>query len=195
METPITINEDQVRRNALNSKSNPRQTIYGEATQTLNPLTGNPYADGMFMPESEIRDIERSLKTENPDMFYLNKHTFFGVLPNKKYFFVPQRTNEAIELQKALGRMEVREGVTHDYMFGMFLDEVEGLVDTYAKNPALTLDSITDVNGLNSALRAVEREKNPKKKYAEKGKLLNNYIIFEEFPLEERLYKKKYPLS
>lgn len=179
-EKSITIDADAARRMSLNAeRTHPRYdavlpTNSGEATQTLNPITGRPYAfyeSGIpFMSESEIVRVESMLKKRysSSDIFTYEKRSFLIENPGfiDKFIGKP-RTNDAIELQKALGRMEVREGNLHDYIYGQFLDEVERLADVYAENPALTLESITDVNGLNSALCSIEWQRRPKKDFGD----------------------------
>jgi len=163
-EQPIKIDADTARRVQLNAERNPRETIYGEATQTLNPITGRPYEDGTFAPACEIKrwmngeygDFQRrlNLKNENEEVSYF--------VPFDKPMF-KQRTNPEIGLQKALGRMEVREGRLPEGGYEFFLQELDRLADVYAQNPNLTLDSITDANGLNAAIGAIERERMPQK--------------------------------
>lgn len=145
-EQPITIDAETVRRVALNAEMNPRQTIYGKATQTTNPITGRPYETD-FIPQSELRRIKKdySLKERNSNMYI---KSLFSLLP---------KPNQIIELQKALGRMEVREGKLPELFYAQFLDDIYKLDNLYAQNPDLTLESITDVNGLNTALRAIRR--------------------------------------
>ncbi|MEK6897469.1 MAG: hypothetical protein AABW93_02985, partial [Nanoarchaeota archaeon] len=147
---PITIDSDTARRMGLNAERNPRATYdplrptnSGEATQTLNPITGRAYED-VFMPECERNRIKN-----NPGLKEWNANLYV----DKLLHFISQ-TSPAIELQKALGRMEVREGNLPEFFYEEFLEDIDKLTEIYAQNPFLTLESITDVNGLNAALRS-----------------------------------------
>jgi hypothetical protein len=164
IENAIQKLKDLMQVNVYELPSSQDPTIYGEATQHLNPITGKPYADGSFMPECEIRRIKNVF---HEDSFYERKGKYFSNSNLESNLEKPTRrhqtprTNETIELQKALGRMEAREA-GYDLFYELFLDEVDALADAYAKNPDLTLESITDVNGLNTAISVVERAKRPK---------------------------------
>jgi len=179
-EKPVTISAETVRRMALNAEANPRETVYGEATQTLNPLTGRAYADGRFMSEAEIVRIKNipiyhPFKDENlSSIIYCSKDLNFPRF-KKKPRISQSRTNEEIKLQRVLGRMEVREGKLPDFVFGEFLDDVEKLTDLYAQNPDLTLDSITDVTGLNAAIWAMQRERVRAEEEKDLKTLITNY--------------------
>jgi len=62
-DSSITIDADTTRRIALNEQTNPRQTILGEATQTLNPIDGKPYIDSY----DSIRESEPSIWADTND--------------------------------------------------------------------------------------------------------------------------------
>ena len=104
---------------------------------------------------------------ENPtDTFYYDKENFMVPLKfgNRKYIgrSKPKRarmTNDTIELQKALGRMAVREGDLPECQYMEFVQDVYRLAELYDQNPTLTLESITDVNGLNAALGPFANER------------------------------------
>jgi len=153
-DSPIAIGTDTVRRMRLNAERNSRKTVCGEATQTLNPLTGRPYE---FILECERYPIKNIPTMEDVIKDYYLK---FPSLSRPK--LPRQTTNETTELQKALGRMEVRERKLSEFDYLAFVRDVRELAEAYAQNPALTLDSITDVNGLNTALWAIQRERKPK---------------------------------
>ena len=143
---PITIDADTARRLQLNAERTPRETVYVEATNTINPITGRRYEDQFFVPE---------LKSE-PIYDFSNIRLF-----DKKYMLSilnPPSITPFLQLQKALGMMGVRERDIPEFEYGMFLDDVKRLADVYAENPSLTLESITDGNGLNAALRKIERQ-------------------------------------
>src|SRR3990167_9158817 len=106
-EKPITIDADTARRMALNAERTPRETIYGEATQTLNPITGRPYEDdghsrvncgydGHFVPECELRRIKNIFH-----QFEERGEKYFSIIhsnldrPLKRQ--QAQRTNQTIE--------------------------------------------------------------------------------------------------
>lgn len=49
-----TIPDDGERRRVLNRERDPRKTVIGEATQTINPLTGRPYDDSGYLERQYI---------------------------------------------------------------------------------------------------------------------------------------------
>lgn len=153
-EEPIIIDAETARMIALNREMNPRETVYGEATNTINPITGRPYEDQYIV----IGEFSEKLMSS---FSYLNlkkdsgfkKISYIGDFP-KPTPKSPLRT-KTIELQKALGRIDVREGKidVRDYL--IFSSGVEALSRQYRETPGFTLDSITTVQGLNSALRGI----------------------------------------
>lgn len=161
---PITIDADTARRMTLNAERNPRETNYGESDLgvfSIDPFTGRPYADGEFITESESKGFERLLRFEHEDRRNETYHypgKWHDVRDMETPKFHKPRTNQEIELQKALGRMEVREGKLHDFVFGEFLDDLERLADLYSQ-PSFTLESITDPNGLNAAIGPFANER------------------------------------
>lgn len=184
---PITIDENTVRKMALNAETNPRKTIYGVATQTVNPLTGRPYEDGgkskansgydgNFYPQSELKRLELTLAKSHFDypgysnLDDINKERIFSGGSTKKEKSLKKREygNNEIELQKALGRMEVlrpslsfleERNEVWDFAFGRYLHTVDQLVDLYNSQPNLVLASITSLQGLERALEPFEIER------------------------------------
>jgi hypothetical protein len=152
-EKPITIDADAVRRMKMNAERNPRVTLMDmnmmfSVVNPINPVTGRPYEKG-FMLESERRRIKKDYSLNE-----LNSNKYI-----KSLFSLISQTTQTIELQKALGRMEVREGKLPELFYEQFLDDIDKLADLYAQSPDLTLESITDVNGLNTALRVIRRRR------------------------------------
>lgn len=186
---PIIIDADTARKMRLNRERNrpkydPTKPINsGEATQEINPLTGRVYGD-KFVVAEEIRGL------------YDKISSIEGLIKNKwdllsKYggHFSPE-TNQTIELQKALGRMEVREGITSLQKYMAFVYSVRRLVKLYQRTCGLTLDSITDVNGLNSALDSMECStilKNSFVDYFSMDLKLDKRNIIDFIPLKERI--------
>ena len=186
----MVVDAETVRRNQLNAEMNPRETIYNEATQTLNPFTGRPYADGKFMPKRELDTLKNVVYTSFPTKERTFHRGFSNIESNieKDLNSISRKSNsvnDEIELQKTLGRMGVREGVTSEIGFRHFLDDVEELTRTYAENPLLSLGSITDVNGLNAALGPIE--------FGEFGRYFTKNYIFEKPTPLKRADKKFYP--
>ena len=166
-EQPRTIDADTVRKMQLNAEINPRKTVYGEATQNINPLTGHRYEDH-FIPmcalgrvkniiSSGLHEEESFLYEDRPPKYHYNK---LSILPKQG-----PRTNQTIELQKTLGSMEVREGKLPEFLYEQFLDNLDRLAEIYTENPNLTLDSITSLSGLNAALGIIERKGKPEKNF------------------------------
>ncbi len=175
-EQPITIDAETVRRMQLNAGRSPRVALMDmnmmvSVVNPINPVTGRPYEKG-FMLESERRRIKKDygLKEWNSNMYI------------KSLFSLLSQLNQVIELQKALGRMEVREGKLPELFYEQFLDDIDKLADLYAQSPDLTLESITDVNGLNTALRAIRRGRffiEIERKEIERNNLKDNYYMAE----------------
>jgi|SRR3989344_8125457 len=153
MDKTITINADTVRMIALNREMNPRITVYGEATNTTNPVTGKAYEDHFVIKGEFDKLTDRPIYLENSgEKLHFTKISYFGDLP--KLASKSPSITQTIQLQKALGRMDVREGrvARKDYLD--FVQEVEWLSSKYRETPDLTLDSITSVTGLEAALFA-----------------------------------------
>ncbi|MBI2045640.1 hypothetical protein HYT23_06280 [Candidatus Pacearchaeota archaeon] len=167
-EETITIDADITREKALNREMNPREIVYGEATNTINPLTGRSYED-QFMIQAELERFMESYARVNSscgkkiDKVYLDKRNYYEdleemLLPRNLSLieggrkFKSPSTIPTIELQKALGRMEVREGRITEREYMEFVEDVDVLSKKYSETPGLTLESITSVDGLNSAL-------------------------------------------
>jgi hypothetical protein len=136
-------------------------TVYGEAIQTLNPLTGKAYVgDFRTLPGEIEKDFLYAYDPDHKKRIYFTD-TRKHILDRTPERVVPA-TNPEIELQKALGRMDVREGKLGglgEFAYLNFVNDVYVLARAYAQNPSLTLDSITDVNGLNIAIGAMQNER------------------------------------
>ena len=102
-----------------------------------------------------LDEEESFLYEDRPPKYHYNK---LSILPKQG-----PRTNQTIELQKALGSMEVREGKLPEFLYEQFLDNLDRLSEIYTENPNLTLDSITSLSGLNVALGIIERKGKPEK--------------------------------
>jgi len=190
----LVVDEDIVRRTALNRERTPVSrdvTVYGEATQTLNPLTGETYdfrnvplpydASLLFqLYEEQVNAEHQATSTVNPitgrDYSQeVEKAELSGELGSVRFVghdkvsylsvrkiifnsldFVPTPTTEAFELQRALGRMDVRDGklARADY------DAFSGALHRYAgrvSEAGLPLDVITDAAGVNNAVANQEK--------------------------------------
>ena len=140
----IPSTEDTQRRKQLNEQTNPRKTIYGEATQTLNPLTGKPY----------IENFVAGLDDADSDADYVS-NVLKEVFPNRPA--PKRRTSDFIECQKTLARMDVRENKMPSQDYIQALLDLKVLAKEFAKSPMLTIDSIKDAAGLDQALRLIDR--------------------------------------
>lgn len=79
--------------------------------------------------------------------------------PKKENVYYPEiKGSELIQLQRTLARMDSRDGKIDDITYAVFSENVDDLLQAYKISPLthLTIDSITDANGLDLALKAVE---------------------------------------
>jgi len=158
-----------------------------EATQTLNPITGRvkgpyemkPYED-KFTTATDVERMERILK-----------QNFYPIKPIEKVYIIDysdlleaketsteETSTEYLDFQKALARKEVRECRMSESQYAAFLDTLDELVAAYNESPDLTLRTIRDAEGLDLALRQIERRKE-----------LSKLMYVESYHIEP----KKYP--
>ena len=199
-----TANRLAILRDRTSSRQS-SETIYGEATNAINPTTGRDYSQEeqrVVLPGEFPFVISLEEKKENEsDYFSLNSI----ILDKDRYFsknifpqVVSAPTTEIFELHRALGRMDVKDKKLDRFEYHDFTHQLLSLSEKYFKTPGLTLDSITTTEGMNVALEAQERAYlRPKISFEEYSSLRQNQGLdlnepFCFFP-KKRLSEKHYP--
>ena len=121
---------DHENRRRILESVNPRVTIMKEATNNTNPITKRNY--------TEDDNTEIGIRRLYSNVIYID-------------------SSGLIECQKALARMELRDNRLGIYEHGRFIDTLSKLISDYNK-ARLTLSSITDASGLDSALSATDNK-------------------------------------
>lgn len=189
---------DTQNRKQILEQMNPRKTVMDEATQRINPITGKAYEDQFTIRAELMRDlfgiydkdmlIGYKIRPKKNDIDYIINGT--DVKPI-------ERSSDLIDYQKALARMDVREGkdirgvkfTQQEYI--KFLNDVEELIDTYNNSDNLTIRTINDAHGLDVALTQVE---NNRRQFS-LNDLSNPYIIWDSFCTEHKTFRHEKPYT
>ncbi len=133
---------DNENRKKILEGLNPRKEIPNEATNRINPLTGRPYLDDPSI-DSWINPYLEKYVLKN----YMSKD-ITNIMYKESY--KPQ-TNDFIEYQLALARMDVREGKMSSFDYSGAERLIKKLVDRMNKSN-VPLSLISSANGLDQAL-------------------------------------------
>ena len=201
------IDADTARRMTLNEQTNPRQTILGEATQTLNPLDGKPYADdtsllenlepSLFSMPFEVKHQKKKLyeipySIEEKNLYEItNNNTFIESLiaANKP------KTTPFLDYQFALARMDVRDGkmAQGEYGYHLNINKKKKLIQKL-NEANIPLTTISDANGLDIALTAIENEDSRISKKSFRWAEMGLDCLEEKIITPIEYYKKNYKI-
>jgi hypothetical protein len=152
-------------RRAMLRQRNPAITIpeAGSSTigllNTINPLTLREYSDSpkAYKPKQATEyDLSSEIFSQGTDSKYKYNKGDKDACSIFKLIYGPS-ANEVIERQKAIGLMAVRNGQLKQSEYERFLTDCTKLAIHYERQ-GFTLDSITDVGGLEKAIRKMDED-------------------------------------